>query len=287
VNIDASTEILHRLLTKGWEKGEIPEDWREGHLVKLPKKGDLYQCSNYRGIMLLSVPVKVLSRIILERIKKIVDNKLRDEQVGFRQNRSCTDQIATLRITAEQSIEWNSPLYITFLDYEKAFDSLDRETLCKLLRQYGVPEKVTNLIKKTYENMTCRLIHEGQFTEPFKVKTGVRQGCFLSPFLFLLAVDWIMRTTTEGGRNGAQWYLTRQLDDLDFADDLALLSHSQAHMQEKTATLNTISEQVGLQIHSDKTKTMRLNPNNREPITLGKHTPARSRCIHLPGKCHQ
>jgi hypothetical protein len=129
VNIDASIEILHRLLTKIWEKEEIPEYWREGHLVKLPKKGDLHECSNYRGIMLLLVPGKVLSKIILERIKKIVDTKLRDEQAGFRQNRSCTDQIATLRIIAEQSIEWNSPLYITFVDYAKAFDSLDRETL--------------------------------------------------------------------------------------------------------------------------------------------------------------
>jgi hypothetical protein len=77
-------------MTKVWEKKEIPEDWREGHLVKLPKKGDLHECSNYKGIMLLLVPSKVLSRIILERIKKIVDTKLRDEQAGFRQNRSCT-----------------------------------------------------------------------------------------------------------------------------------------------------------------------------------------------------
>jgi hypothetical protein len=90
-----------------------------------------------------------------------------------------------------------------------------------------------------------------------------------SPFLFLLAVDWIMRTTTEGGRNGAQWSLTIQLEDLDFADELALLSHSQAYMPEKTATLNTIPQQVGLQIHEDKTKTMRLNTNNRESISLG------------------
>ena len=70
-NIDTSTEILHSLLSKIWEKEQIPKDWREGHLVKLPKKGDLQDCSNYRGIMLLSVPGKVLSRIILERLKKM------------------------------------------------------------------------------------------------------------------------------------------------------------------------------------------------------------------------
>jgi hypothetical protein len=88
-------------------------------------------------------------------------------------DRFCTDQIATLRIIADQSIEWNSPLYITFVYNQKAFYSLDRETLWKLLRYYGVPEKIKKIIKKTYENISCTVIHEGQLAEPFKVKTGV------------------------------------------------------------------------------------------------------------------
>lgn len=281
-SIDTSTEIIYKLLAKIWDNEDIPKDWREGHLVKLPKKGDLHECSNYRGIMLLSVPGKVLSRVILERLKKVTKTKIRDEQAGFRQNISCTDQTATLRIVVEQSIEWNSPLYINFVDYEKAFDSLDRETLWKLLRHYGIPEKITNLIKKMYENMASRVIHEGQLTEPFEVKTGVRQGCLLSPFLFLLAIDWIMRTTTAGRRNGIQWSLTQQLEDLDFADDLALLSHSHAQMQDKTTTLNRISKQTGLNIHREKTKIMRINTGNNEPLTL-----ENERHIHLPWKHHK
>ena len=84
--------------------------------------------------MLLSVPGNILNRIILERMKGKVDQTLREQQAGFRQDRSCTDQIATLRIIMEQSIEWNSSLYINFVDYEKAFDSVDRETLWKVLR---------------------------------------------------------------------------------------------------------------------------------------------------------
>ncbi|CAH1266800.1 Hypp3579 [Branchiostoma lanceolatum] len=82
-----------------------------------------------------------------------VDPHLRDQLAGFRKNRSCTDQITTLRIILEQSIEWNSPLYINFIDYEKVFDSLDRPALWKLLRHYGIPVKITNLIKNSYEGM--------------------------------------------------------------------------------------------------------------------------------------
>ena len=93
---------------KHWEKEETPAEWKEGYLIKIPKKGDLSRCDNFRGITLLSVtqaPEKVLNRIILERIKGEVDKTLREEQAGFRQDRSCTDQIATLRIIVEQSIE--------------------------------------------------------------------------------------------------------------------------------------------------------------------------------------
>ena len=264
---DISTELLYNLLGKIWEREEIPVEWKEGHLIKLPKKGDMHECTNYRGIMLLSVPGKILNRIILDRLKEAIDKQLREEQAGFRKNRSCTDQIATLRIIVEQSLEWNSPLYIGFVDYEKAFDSLDRESLWKLLMHYGVPPKIANLIKETYEGMKCRVIHEGQLTESFEIRTGVRQGCLLSPFLFLLAIDWIMKSTTDN-RGGIQWTLMKQLEDLDFADDLALLSHNHAQIKDKMNILNNKSQQLGLKIHRGKTKVMRINAVNVNQIML-------------------
>ena len=90
----------------------------------------------------------------------------------------------------------------------------------------------------------------------------------LSPFLFLLAVDWIMKQVTLEGRTGIQWTLTSHLEDLDFADDLALLSHSHNHMQEKTDRLDKVSKSVGLNIHSGKTKILRINTTSEQPITL-------------------
>ena len=78
-DVQTSTEMIHPLLMKIWESEQIPEEWRKGYLVKLPKKGDLSSCNNWRGIMLLSVPSKILTRIILERLKKALDETLREE----------------------------------------------------------------------------------------------------------------------------------------------------------------------------------------------------------------
>ena len=96
------------------------------------------------------------------------------------------------------------PLYINFIDYQKAFGSVDRETMLKLLRHCGVPVKII-LIRCTFQNMSCRIAHAGQLSESSEEKTGVRQGCWLSPFLFLLVIDWIMKTTTTGRNSGIQW----------------------------------------------------------------------------------
>ena len=105
-------------------------------------------------------------------------------------------------------------------------------------------------------------------SEEFTVQTGVRQGCLLSPFLFLLVIDWIMRESTHGKRNGIQWDLMNQLDDLDFADDLALLSHKFEQMQEKTSLLEQNSAKTGLRINREKTKVMRVNARKSDNIKL-------------------
>ena len=131
-DIGASTDVLYNELNEIWDKEEIPTEWKTGMLVTIPKKGNLSECKNWRGIM-LSVPSKIICRIILERIQETVDKKLRKEQADFRKDKSCTDHIATLRIIVEQCFEWQSSLYINFVDFEKAFDSIDRTALWKLL----------------------------------------------------------------------------------------------------------------------------------------------------------
>jgi hypothetical protein len=148
-NPDITANIPHKIYSDIWKNEVMPQDWNIGHLIKLPKKGNLKECKNYRGITLLSVDAKVINRILLTRLWKAVDEQLREQQAGFRKDRSCTDQIAALRIIIEQSLEWNTSLFLNFVDFEKAFDSLDREVLWNLMAHYGIPQKFINIIRNS------------------------------------------------------------------------------------------------------------------------------------------
>ena len=111
-----------------------------------------------------------------------ITHKSQRQSSWIRPNKSCTDQIATLRIILEQASEFNSS---SFHRFQKAFDSLDREVLWQLMRHYGIPDKFISIINNTYSGMQSKNIHEGKLTELFEITTGVRQGCLLSPLLFL------------------------------------------------------------------------------------------------------
>ena len=136
------------------------------------------------------------------------------------------------------------------------------------MQHYGFPPKFITIIQQLYENATCQVIHEGKLTEPFFVQTGVRQGCLLSPTIFLIVIDWVMRKTTKDRRMGIQWTLTKQLEDLDFADDISLLAHRHEDAQTKLEHVAEEAEKVGLQININKTEVMRVNNNRQEAIQL-------------------
>ena len=262
---ELSASILQPLFKAIWEGERVPDDWTKGVIVKIPKKGALNDCNNWRGITLLSVPSKILGKIIIKRISEAVNKTLRKEQAGFRRGHSCADQIFALRNIIEQCTEWQRRLYVNFVDFEKAFDSVHRESLWKILRHYGIPAKLVQLIKSFYQNFRCTV---GSGNTLFEVKTGVRQGCVMSTVLFTLVIDWVMRKTTEDTPRGIRWTLFSTLEDLDFADDLALLSHTHQHMQDKTNRLHNFGQNIGLQISTRKTETMTLNITTPAPIKV-------------------
>ena len=128
------------------ELEKVPRDWTRGILVKPFKKGDVLNCDNWRGINLTSVPSKFLASIILQRLRAALDSNLREEQHGFRPGRSYSDPILSFRLMVEESRERNKKLYLLFIDFEKAINSIDCDDLWKILKFYGVPNKLVRII---------------------------------------------------------------------------------------------------------------------------------------------
>ena len=135
------------------------------------------------------------------------------------------------------------------MDFQKAFDSIHRETLWKLLRRYGLFSKIVNIIRKLYEGFTAQVVHNGRFTEKFQMQTGVRQGCLLSPILFLITLDWVTREANGSSDKGLPWQLVSTLEDLELADDIALLMLRLEDIRCKMEDLNAFGEKVGLKMN--------------------------------------
>ena len=151
------------------------------------------------------------------------------QHAGFR--KWCVDYIFILRQIHEQLAEWNGTIYANFIDFEKAFDSLHRGTLWKIIRSYGIPQKMVNIITFLYRDFECKVICNNQLTDSFSITTWVKQYCILSPFLFTVAMDWLMKVTTPDSR--IRWTLTTYPEDQDYADYISLRSMRQRDMQEK------------------------------------------------------
>ena len=143
---------------------------------------------------------RLLMMMILERIKNSLEMGLRKEQAGFRHNRSCIDHINTLTVIIEQSVEFQSPLYMLFVGYERAFDSLSRAWIWDELKNRGLPSNFINIIKEGYEDFSCRVLHEEKLSDSIKTTSVARQGCLLSPLLFLLIMDGVLCRALDGKR---------------------------------------------------------------------------------------
>nr|CAH8852710.1 unnamed protein product [Trichobilharzia regenti] len=151
----------------------------------------------------------------------------REEQAGFRSGRGCIDHVFTLRQLLEHRHTYCRPTTVVFLDIKAAFDSLDRTVLWNCLLERGAPEKFVNILKALYRNTLGRVKAHNQLSSLFPTKSGVRQGCLISPFLFNFAIDDILESAVKDVREGGvDQQRGDRLFDFEYADDIVLLCDS-------------------------------------------------------------
>lgn len=243
------TDLFNEIL----ETETIPEDWTKTTIILLHKKGDKDDIGNYRPISLMSNIYKVFSKIILKRITNTLDENQPKEQAGFRSKFSTIDHIHTLRQILQKYREYNKTYYIGFVDFNKAFDTLEHEYIWDALRRQGIQEKYIQTIKNVYTASTAQVKLESMGNE-FPIRRGVRQGDPISPKLFSAVLEMIFRNLdwTDKGLN----INGENLSHLRFADDLILFSEDARTLEIMLQQLCDESAKAGLTMNLTKTKIM-------------------------------
>ncbi|KAL1447078.1 hypothetical protein WDU94_005521 [Cyamophila willieti] len=278
-----TVNILHLLFDKIWSEKTLPEDWKHSTVVPIHKKGSKRKCDNFRGISLLAVTGKLLSRILYNRIFPLIESYIDDTQCGFRGGHSTIDMVFAARQTIEKTLEQDTHICIAFVDISKAFDSVNRDALFKILEHIKCPPNILSILKLLHQNTTSSVLIDGESSESFEVRTGVKQGCVLAPALFLLYIQAIINKAKEtvlGGINltyrtdtnmfnrrglkSISKVNTTQIRELMFADDAALIEKTPEKLQSLVSAFADAAKSLGLNVNVQKTEVMFVNCPSKE-----------------------
>ena len=252
--------FLVKLFNTIFNKGIYPKAWSKAIVIPIFKKGNPENVDNYRGISLLSILSKCYTSVLNTRLYAWLENNnmISENQAGFRKKYSTVDQVFNLYAIVQKCMsKKGSKLYVAFVDFKKAFDSVRHDKLIECIRSHGIKGKFFVSLIAMYESLLSCIRTNGQLSEFFECPVGVRQGCVLSPTLFSMFINQLATDITEKGKHGVQ-LLPHIMETfiLLFADDVALLSTTPGGLQHQLNILQTCCSNMQLNVNIDKTKVM-------------------------------
>ena len=232
----------------------------KGCILPFPKKGDLGLAKNYRGITLTSIAAKIYNDLLRNRIEPKIDNILR-------KNQSTTSQILTIRSVLEGVRAKNLQATLLFVDFTEAFDSIHRRKIEQILLAYGLPKETVAAITILYRNTKPEVRSPDGDTEYFDIVAGVLQGDTLAPYLLIICLDYVLRTSIDKIReNGFEltkkrsWsYPAKTITDADRADDIAILANTPNQAETLLHSLEPAAASISLHVNAHKTEYMCFN----------------------------
>ena len=265
---DKIVPFLTRLFNKIYDSHSFPKSWSRSVILPLHKKGNLLNTDNYRGISLLCVMSKVFASILSSRLRKWMEleHKVCLEQAGFRTQHSTVDHIFTLYAMILKHVygDRRGKLYVTFVDYRKAFDSVNHSKLWDVLRCARISTKFLKMLQAMYYNVQACVRWGQEFTEFFDCPSGVKQGAVESPLIFSLYINSIADYIRSKGKHGVQMIPGMiEVFLLLFADDVVLISTTPVGLQNQLDSLQYMSNRLHLKVNTDKTKVMVFRKGGR------------------------
>jgi hypothetical protein len=282
---------------------QVFQTWQDAEVVTLHKKGSRSDPNNYRGVFLLDVAGKILATVVEKRIRQATSRWLSDSQNGFREKRSTSHSIHTLRRLQEAVRHADVKTYAVFVDFEKAFDSPPRAALLECLEWIGVPGDLLAVVRAIHEDPKGRVSGSKVW---FDILRGIRQGCVLGPTLFIVLLEFAKRMSgikdlgvkLRCAQRGKREALTIPddlvgvrftLDGGEYADDMFIVDTSAARINEALTKLQEVCGSIGLNISAAKTEWLYLhNPSQEELAECSnmRALPERKCCdqVHLNGR---
>ena len=268
-------DFLVQLFNKLYDEGIFPKEWSKSIIVPIHKKGDANIPDSYRGIALTSVLSKVYTHILNKRLTGWAEQeeKILEQQAGFRAGFSTIDHIFTLYGLVQKHLQRHTKFYVAFVDLKKAFDTVNRNALWAVLRKAGVNGKLYRALKGIYASVSACVCDKCSYTKCFECPRGVKQGCLLSPLMFSFFVKELAVEVSRNGKHGMQMIPGAiEIFLLLFADDVILMSSTPAGLQNHLNHLKNETDRLYLSDNLDKTHIM--------VFRMGGHLAARERWVY-------
>jgi hypothetical protein len=259
--------LLHQLCKAMYMEGKWPEDFLRSTIVPLQKKPNAQRCEDHRTISLISHASKILLKILNNRLRATTEAYIGNDQFGFRKGMGTREAIAVMRMLSERSIEHNQPVYVCFVDYEKAFDRVDWPRLMEILRSLGVDWRDRRIITALYMGQTATVRTDHGEAGPCIIGRGVRQGCLLSPQLFNIYAEAMMKEAMEEVEDGVK-VGGHIIQAVRFADDQAMVADSKVGLQNIMTKLNEVVGHYKMKINEKKTKVMMIGKEEAQQVQI-------------------
>ncbi len=257
---DTIKDLYMNMIKETQEKGELPYTLRKAILALLFKKGDKTLLKNYRPISLTNYDYKILCFCLANRLQKILKNIIHDNQTGYIKGRYIGANARLIQDYFENCENFQIPGILLFLDFEKAFDSLEWNFMLATLSKFNFGDKFINWVKILYNKPLISIKNNGWLSCDISLERGVRQGCPLSALLFVIAVEIMAINIRNDNKITGLTNLDNEIKQLMYADDTTLLVSDFKSMKNAIENVNKFSQVAGMKLNVEKTEGVLLGP---------------------------
>ena len=255
LKVDA-VKMMYSICQQIWKTQQWPQDWKRSVFIPIPKKGNAKEYSNYHTIALIVHASKVMLKILQARLQQYVNHELPDVQAGFRKGRGTGDQFTNIRWIIGKAFQ--KIIYFCFIDYAKAFDCVDHNKLWKILKEMGIPDHLTCLLRNLYagQEASYKWTWNNRLVPNWERSTSRLQ---LHP-AYLTYAQYIMRNAGLDEAQAGIKIARRNINKLRYTNDIILMAGSEEELKSLLMRVKEESEKVGLKLNIQKTKIMASGP---------------------------